>query len=158
MYFARYNVSQTHVLFCFLFYCSVSVKLNYLNLFSGTHCSLCVYMSPFISDSAAFPDLCDILATSEVRIETLLLLIQQFAFFFLVKRVKCNTILKSPPKQLNPRPRIFSVNGSIIWQFYCTIDVIFHLSQNSFKFGGQQLVMMNFACHFSQSETEKYFE
>ena len=76
MYLARYNVSQTQVLFCFLFYCSVSVKLNYLNLFSGTHCSLCVYMSPFISDSAAFPDLCDILATSEVRIETLLLLIQ----------------------------------------------------------------------------------
>ena len=74
VYLARYNVFFG--LFCFLFYRSVSVKLNYLNLFSGTHCSLCVYMSPFISDSAAFPDLCDILATSEVRIETLLLLIQ----------------------------------------------------------------------------------
>ena len=74
MYLARYNVF--FFCFVFLFSCSVSVKLNYPNLFSGTHCSLCVYMSPVISDSAAFPDLCDILATSEVRIETLLLLIQ----------------------------------------------------------------------------------
>jgi len=61
-------------------------------------------------------------------------------------------------KTTEPPPQIFSVNGSIIWQFYCTIDVIVHISQNSSKFGGQKLVMMNFACDFSQSDTEKYFE
>ena len=29
-------------------------------------------------------------------------------------------------KTNQPRPQVFSVNGSIIWQFYCMNDVIFH--------------------------------
>ena len=57
-----------------------------------------------------------------------------------------------------PRPQISSVNGSIIWQFCCTTDVIFNISQNSCKFGRQQLVVMNYALDFSQSEAEKYSE
>ena len=42
-------------------------------------------------------------------------------------------------KQLN-RPQVFSVKGSIIWQFcytLSTIDIIFQISQNSPKFGRQ---------------------
>ena len=50
---------------CFLFYCSVSVKLNYLNLFSGTHCSLCVcvwvlsylILLPFLTFVTSWPHL-----------------------------------------------------------------------------------------------------
>ena len=38
------------------------------------------------------------------------------------------------------RPQVFSVSGSIIWQFCCMIDVIFYTSQNSSKFGRQQYV------------------
>ena len=57
-----------------------------------------------------------------------------------------------------PRPQVSSVNGSIIWQFCCTTDVIFNISQNSSKFGRQQLVVMNYAWDFSQSEAEKYSE
>ena len=40
-------------------------------------------------------------------------------------------------KTAHPGPQVFSVNVSIIWQFCCTIDVIFHIPQNSFKFGRQ---------------------
>ena len=61
-------------------------------------------------------------------------------------------------KAIQPRPQVFSVNGSIIWHFCCTIDVIFHISQNSSKYGRQYLVMINYTQDFSQSETEKYFE
>ena len=57
-----------------------------------------------------------------------------------------------------PRPRVFSVNCLDFWQFCCTTDVIFDISQNSSKFGRQWLVMMNYAWGFSQSEPEKYFE
>ena len=39
--------------------------------------------------------------------------------FFLVKRVKYSAILQSLPKQLSLP--VLSVNGSIIWQFCCTL-------------------------------------
>ena len=48
-----------------------------------------------------------------------------------------NVWFLSLPKQLNLVPRSISVNGSIIWQFCCMIDVIFHVSQSSSKFGWQ---------------------
>ena len=41
-------------------------------------------------------------------------------YFFLVKRVKCFAIFVLTTKTAQPRPQVFSVNGSIIWQFYCT--------------------------------------
>ena len=34
----------------------------------------------------------------------------------------------------------------------------FHILQNSFKFGQQYLIMMNYVCDISQSEMEKYFK
>ena len=61
-------------------------------------------------------------------------------------------------KTTQPRPKVISVNCSFFWQLCCTIDVIFHISQNSSKFGRQQLVIMNYAWDISQSETEKYCE
>ena len=85
---------------------------------------------------------------------------QQFA----VKRVKCSSFLFHSLRQslttkiIQTRPQVLSVNGSIICQLCCTIDVISSIWQNSFKFGRQQLVMMNYGWDFSQSETAKYFE
>ena len=40
-------------------------------------------------------------------------------------------------KTTQPRPRVFLVNCSVFWQLCCTIDVIFHTSENSSKFGRQ---------------------
>ena len=145
-------------LFCFLFYRSVSVKLNYLNLFSGTHCSLCVYDSFHIWFCCLSWPLWHLghiwgayWNTSITDPIVRLFLRRETSEIFHHSEVTSKTT--------EPRPQIFSVNGSIIWQFYCTIDVIFHISQNSSKFGGQKLVMTNFACDFSQSDiyTEKYF-
>ena len=71
---------------------------------------------------------------------------QQFA----VKRVKCSSFFFYSLRQslttkiIQTRPQFFSVNGSIICQFCCTIDVISSISQNSSKFGRQQLVIMNY--------------
>ena len=85
---------------------------------------------------------------------------QEFAYFFLVKRVKCSVIflLYSVPKQLNLVPRSSRLIVQKNWQFSRTIDVIFHTSQNFSKFGRQQLVVMNYVWDFSQSEAKKYYE
>ena len=72
-------------------------------------------------------------------------------------------------------PQVFSANGSIIcgglhfWRHFDVIgSIIFgglHFWRHWFnkvkilsKFGEQQLVMVNYACGFNQSETGKYFE
>ena len=44
-------------------------------------------------------------------------LANRFAYLFLVKRVKCSAIFYTLPKTTQPRPQVFLVNGSIIWQF-----------------------------------------
>ena len=54
--------------------------------------------------------------------------------------------------------QVFSVNCPVFWQLCCRIDVIFHKSQTSSKFGQQLLVMMNYPWDFRQSEKEKYFK
>ena len=85
---------------------------------------------------------------------------QEFAFFLPRETSEMfrhfSTLLCT--KTTQPRPQVFSVNCSTNWQFPCTIDVIFHTSQNSSKFGRQQLVVMNYAWDFSQSEAKKYYE
>ena len=68
----------------------------------------------------------------------------------------CHFVLTAETTQR--RPQVLLVNCSIIWQFCCTLDVIFHMSQNSSKFGRQLLVMMNYTQDFNQSEIGKYFE
>ena len=72
-------------------------------------------------------------------------------------------------------PQVFSVNGSIIcsglhfWRHFDVIGSIifsglrfwrhwFNMAKMVSKFGEQQLVMVNYACGFNQSETGKYFE
>ena len=56
------------------------------------------------------------------------------------------------------RPQFFSVNGSVIcsglhfWRHW------FNMTKFLSKFGEQQLVMVNYACAFNQSETGKYFK
>ena len=62
----------------------------------------------------------------------------------------------SPKSQ--SRPQVFSVNGWIIcsglhfWRHWLNMTKILS------TFGEQQLVMVNYACGFNQSETGKYFE
>ena len=75
------------------------------------------------------------------------------------------------PKLTQPRPQVFSVNGSITCRglhFWRHFDVKFNMTKpltlfpqhNNVlsKFGQQQPVMVNYACDFNQSETGKYFE
>ena len=45
--------------------------------------------------------------------------------------------LKVTTKTTQLHPQVFLVKGSIIWQFYCTFDIIFHTLQNSSIFGQQ---------------------
>ena len=54
---------------------------------------------------------------------------KQFAYFLLLKQVKCSAMYQS-----QPRPQVFSVKISIIWQFCCTFHIIFYTSQNSSTF------------------------
>ena len=62
------------------------------------------------------------------------------------------------PNMTQPCPQVFSVNGSIIcsglyfWRYW------FNMAKFLSKFGQQQLVMVNYACGFNQSETGIYFE
>ena len=40
-------------------------------------------------------------------------------------------------KTTQPRPQVVLVNCPVFWQVCCRIDVIFHISQTSSKFGRQ---------------------
>ena len=77
-----------------------------------------------------------------------------FTYFFLVKQVKCSAIFYSLPKQLNLVLCLFPVLTVywIIWQFCCTIEVIFWHITNFFRF--KRWIIRD----YSQSETDKYFE
>ena len=85
--------------------------------------------------------------------------------YFAVKRVESvecppdsSAILFKQPKQLNLVPRFprstVQYDGSI-WQI---IDPMRSFWRHRFNMTVQQLVMMNCACGFTQSETGKYFE
>ena len=54
--------------------------------------------------------------------------------------------------------RHFDVNGSIIFGGLHFWRHWFNMAKILSKFGEQQLVMVNYACGFNQSETGKYFE
>ena len=79
------------------------------------------------------------------------------------------------PTITQPCPQVFAVNGSIIcsglhfWRHFDINGSIifgglhfwrhwFNMSKILSKFGEQQLVMVNYACSFNQSEKGKYFE
>ena len=61
-----------------------------------------------------------------------------------------------PPKITQPRPQVFSVNGSITcMQRAALLTSLVQYDRVLSKFVQQQLDMMNYACSFSQSETGK---
>ena len=62
------------------------------------------------------------------------------------------------PKITQSHPQVFSVNGSIIWSGLHFWRHWFNMAKILSKFGEQQLVMVNYACGFNQSETVVYFE
>ena len=84
-----------------------------------------------------------------------------FRQYFAVKRVKCSATV--PPFCSNYQNNSTSSPGSLGQRFNnlrpgCTFDVILTSSVQYdkilSKFGQQQLVMVNYACGFNQSETE----
>ena len=106
-----------------------------------------------------------------------LLFIQTTVHFPVLKGVSpfCSLFFCSP-KITQSRPEVFSVNGSIICNrlhFWRHFDVIGSIICNELPFwrpigsmrqsscqicSEEQLVMVNYACGFSQSKTGKYFE
>ena len=82
-----------------------------------------------------------------------------FAQFFLSKRVKrVRHFCFHNKKKTLPRPQVFSVKGELTCKKAAFLTSSVHYTQNSSKFGYQQLVMVNYACAFSQSESGKHFE
>ena len=97
-------------------------------------------------------------------------------YFLLLKGVSpLRALFFRSPNITQPCPQVFSVNGSIIcselhfWRHFDVIgSIIFgglhfwrhwiNMAKILSKFGEQQLVMVNYACGFNQSETGKYFE
>ena len=68
----------------------------------------------------------------------------------------CSLFLCSP--NITPsHPQVFSINGSIICsRLYFWIHW-FDMTKTVFKFGQQQLLMVNYACGFNQSDMGKYY-
>ena len=97
-------------------------------------------------------------------------------YFRLLKGVSpLRSLLFRSPNITQPCPQVFSVNASIIcsrlnfWRHFDVIGSIifgglyfwrhwFNMAKIISKFGEQQLVMVNYACGFNQSEMGKYFE
>ena len=97
-------------------------------------------------------------------------------YFLLLEGVSpLRSLFFRSPNITQPCPQVFSVNGSTICgglQFLRHFDVIgsiifgqlhfwvhwFNKAKILSKFGEQQLVMVNYACDFNQSEKGKYFE
>ena len=97
-------------------------------------------------------------------------------YFVLLKVVSpLSSLFFRSPNITQPCPQVFSANSSMIcsglhfWRHFDVIgSIIFgglHFWRHRFsmgkilsKFGEQQLVMVNHACGFNQSETGKYFE
>ena len=97
-------------------------------------------------------------------------------YFLVLKGVSpFRSLFFRSPNITQPCPQVFSVNGSIIcsglhfWRHFDVIGSIifdglhfwrhwFNMAKILSKFGEQQLVMVNDACGFNQSETGKYFE
>ena len=96
-------------------------------------------------------------------------------YFLLLKGVSPLCSLFRSPNITQRCPQVFSVNSSIIcsrlhfWHRFNVFGSIifdrlhfwrhwFNMAKILSKFGEQQLVMVNYACGFNQSETGKYFE
>ena len=103
---------------------------------------------------------------------TIALLFIQNISSFLKEVSPFRSLFFRSPNITQPCPQVLSVNSSIIckglhfWRHFDVIgSIIFgglhfwrHWVKILSKFGEQQLVMVNYACGFNQSETGKYFE
>ena len=94
-------------------------------------------------------------------------------FLFLKGVSPLRSLFFRSPNITQPCLQVFSVNDSIIcviiWRHFDVIGSIiigtlhfwrhwFNMANILSKFGEEQLVMVNYACGFNQSETGKYFE
>ena len=96
-------------------------------------------------------------------------------FLFLKGVSPLRSLFFRSPNIPQPCLQVLSANGSIIcsrlhfWRHFDVISSIifgglhfwhhwFNMAKILSKFGEQQLVMVNYACGFNQSETGKYFE
>ena len=104
-----------------------------------------------------------------------LLLIQNISSFLIKGVSPLRSLFFRSPNITQPCPQVFLVNGPIIsrglhfWRHFDVIGSIifgrlhfwhhwFNMAKILSKFGEQQLVMVNYARGFNQSETGKYFE
>ena len=69
-----------------------------------------------------------------------------------------STIFVFTTKTTQACPQVFLVNGSLTCKEAALLMSQVDQSQNSSKFGHQQLVKVSYVCAFSQSESGKYFE
>ena len=69
-----------------------------------------------------------------------------------------STIFVFTTKTTQACPQVFSVNGALTCKEAALLMSQVDQSQNSSKFGHQQLVKVSYVCAFSQSESGKYFE
>ena len=97
-------------------------------------------------------------------------------YFLLLEGVSpLRSLFFRSPNITQPCPQVFSVNGSIFcsglhfWRHFDVISSIifgglhfwrhwFNMGKTLSKFVEQQLVMVNYACGFNQSEMGKYFK
>ena len=64
----------------------------------------------------------------------------------------------SKTETTQPLPQVFVVNGALTSKKAAFLTSLPRQTQNSSKSGHLQLVMVNSACAFSQSESGNYFE
>ena len=136
----------------------------------------CYQQRPKAEVDNPFQDLqsCSYPAKTEVD-NCLLVIIIHSKYFLILKGVSLfHSLFFCSPNITQHCPQVFSVNGSIICSglhFWLHFDVIvsiifgglhlihwFNMAKILSKFGEQQLVMVNYACGFNQSEMGKYFE
>ena len=71
---------------------------------------------------------------------------------YVVKRIKCSAdcsaIFLFTTKTCQPRPQVFSVNSALNCNCAALLRSSVDLQQRFYKFGQQQLVMVNYACAF----------
>ena len=80
-------------------------------------------------------------------------------YFFLLKGVSpLRSLFFRSPNITQPCPQVFSVNGSIICSGLHFWRHGFNNTNILSKLGEQQLIMLNCACGFDQSERGEYFE
>ena len=108
-----------------------SLPLSMLRLSSIVH----VFLSPSLGDKGLFRS-SNILQIADVICRVFFLLFLPWFKVIVRLFLPCETSemfchFVVTTKTTQPCPQVFSVNGSVIWQFCYTFVVIFHILQNS---------------------------